>query len=302
MDELKISQTSRGDVEAIIHALGDVGQVHYVEGVPILVHGAEARAVELEGLLEHPTRIREALTTDRVAGLVAYLAAFAAQASPVVFAWGSPGVASAYRVRAVLDYHLSTEANWCDHAIEYAPRVSAAWAAWSAAAGRKMSQSEWLEHLEENAPELAPPPDKGKGPKPTEILALAERVQIKRTASFESAHRLADGRTELTITEGIEAGTSRGRVEMPDRFWLKLPIFIDGPEVFVLCWLRTRVVDGRLVVSYKLHRAHEAIDAAWESILQAVEKAADAARCAPVIRAEPGDRATRRGALRASDP
>ena len=29
MDELKISQTSRGDVEAIIHALGDVGQVHY---------------------------------------------------------------------------------------------------------------------------------------------------------------------------------------------------------------------------------------------------------------------------------
>ena len=68
MDELKISQTSRGDVEAIIHALGDVGQVHYVEGVPILVHGAEARAVELEGLLEHPTRIREELTTDRVAG------------------------------------------------------------------------------------------------------------------------------------------------------------------------------------------------------------------------------------------
>lgn len=288
MEELKISQTSRGDVEAIIQAVGDLGQVHYVEGVPILVHGAAARATVLERLGD-PMRIHACLTTDRVDGLAAYLKAFAADASPLVFAWGAPGDACTYRVRAVFDYHTPREAQWCSHRIDYAPRVSAAWAAWHALADRNLSQSEWLEHLEENAPELSAPPDKWKGPKPTELLALAERVQIKRTSSFESAHRLADGRTELTITEGIEAGTARGRVEMPDRFWLKLPIFIDGPPVYVLCWLRTRVADGRLVIRYTMHRAHEAIDVAWESILGDVEKAAAAAKCAPVIRAVPDE-------------
>lgn len=71
------------------------------------------------------------------------------------------------------------------------------------------------------------------------------------------------------------------------RFWLRLPIFVGGPEVYVLCWLRVRVVDGALSIWYRMHRAHEAIDAAWESIVAGVEKCAEEAGCDPVYRACP---------------
>jgi uncharacterized protein YfdQ (DUF2303 family) len=176
--------------------------------------------------------------------------------------------ADRHRIDAVFNDHAGPELpGWRDHTATLRAQLDDDWTAWADRSGKLGSQEAFAEFLEEHYPAI----DGDKGPSAADMLEVASTFQARRSASFERATRLQSGDVQLKWNETTTATAgTKGTVEVPTQFVVRLRPYRGVDPVRVVCLLRYRIRDGSLAIGYQMQRRDEVLRAAFDALADTV--------------------------------
>lgn len=182
---------------------------------------------------------------------------------------------------AILDDDHGDTPGWRQYRVELALRPTREWKAWKNQDDKPMGQEPFAFFVEEHAREF-------RMPAAADMLELAQTIEGTKSAQFKAGVRLKDGGRQAVWAETIDARAGQtGQLTIPDRFLIALRPFIGSAPFEVEAWLRFRIADGRLQLSYKLDRADLVEKAVFDDV---VNEVADADNAPQIIRGpEPAD-------------
>lgn len=155
-----------------------------------------------------------------------------------------------------------------EHMARWTLPYSEAFAAWNKHNGKMLEQTDFLAFLEENVGDVM-------RPDPARILELVKDFAAVKTTSFQSSRRLDNGDRSLQYV--TETNTKAG-IEIPQRLYFKMPIYLGEEEVEFSAWFRTRIDAGALYLGIEFHRIEPIKQAAFR---QAVTRIAEIAGLDP---------------------
>lgn len=250
-------------VEAIIDAVKPKPQVLSVKEIgPAAFVPTGYAVVSLKEHLLEPERIRQRVSLLTADDFVAYWKRYKAESS-VIF-----GDERCATYTSIIDFHTSDGvAKWCGHVAVYACPKSKEWEIWSGSNGKRMNQAQFAEFIEDNYPDVVKPSH-------AEMIQVSTNLSAKKSVQFSQATRLDNGQSQLVYQEEVKGSveTKGGSLKVPDGFTLKLPVFLGGPAYQIDARLRYRIDDGKLQIWYDLHRPHKVVEAATQSVTQAIRK------------------------------
>lgn len=215
----------------------------------------DTRAFDTE-YLEHPRRKIGRYDVTRVDSFVDYLDRHGNEQTEITVD------TSTQIVSALLDGHGVEHAGHEDHKLVLSFPKSDEWTLWLARNGKAMTQREFAEFVEDNLIDIA-------DPDAATMLEIVSSLSATTKATFHSAHRLSDGSTEFEWTEETtaKAGNKAGRLDIPARFTIAVPVFRGEERVHVDARFRYRINAGDLVMSYHLDRPGDVARGAFEANL-----------------------------------
>lgn len=164
----------------------------------------------------------------------------------------------------ILDDDQGDQPGWRQYRVELALRATPEWKAWRDHDEKPMSQEQFAYFVEEHAREF-------RTPAAADMLELASTIEGTKTAQFKAGVRLKDGSRQVGWNETIDARAGQsGQLTIPDRFLVALRPFIGSDPFEVEAWLRFRIADGRLQLSYKLDRPHDIEKLVFDEVVGAV--------------------------------
>lgn len=202
-----------------------------------------------------PANIRQTVTLQTVDSLVDYTNRFKTPTT-VLFA-----DIARNSIAALIDYHAPDGPQHVEHAANMALPYSEEWKVWTAASGKLVGQLEFARFLEENAADVAAPAG-------ADLLEACRDLHAVRRVNFTKAVRTATDNESFEYTDETEART-KGGVELPTRFMLRLPVYFDGSPTELHAFLRWRLDDGSLQLGVTLHRAEHVRQAVFRQIVLA---------------------------------
>lgn len=237
------------------------------EGFPFVVLPDGATVHDLTGLL--PERVQARLRGDVVSGGVAvqdvdsfirYVARFQ---TPGTALFGNRDGA---RVTAALDYHSAADApGEGAHSVALQLAHSRQWKAWSGIDRKEIAQTNFGEFLEDNLPDITEPDGAA-------VLEAARNLVLHKSVTYKGRVQVADGSMHFNYAEEVSQGaTQSGRLEVPERLALMIPIYEHGAPVAITVRLRYRLRENDLRFMAILDRAQDARDAAFAEILAQIE-------------------------------
>jgi uncharacterized protein YfdQ (DUF2303 family) len=244
-----------------------IGEPKSVGGVNYAVIPSDSKIQSLEmfqhsDYAERPHRKKGTVKVLDAASFIEYYGLFSDEHSRV-FADETKS-----RVLAVLDYHGTGEnaPRWGQHRLTLDLRYSEEWAAWTGRNGqaRKMTQVEFAEFMEDNAPDIV-------NPNAATMLEMARTLQAKTDVDFSSAVRLNNGQVQLKYTEQIKGTYGNGNVDIPEEFTIAIPVYVGTPRVTIRARLRYRLVSGKLFIWYDLLRPSDVERNAFIGVLDTIK-------------------------------
>jgi uncharacterized protein YfdQ (DUF2303 family) len=236
----------------------DLGPEHRLALMP-----ADWAVQDLSKFLPPPERIRQRVELLTLESFIAYAAAFKDSESAIL------ADETNAQYEAVLDYHLASEGmrGTCEHIAKYTCPKSDPWQIWSAASGKRFTQVDFARFLEDNLPDITKPVA-------ADLLQIVLKLQIIKSAEFESDIRLDNGQTQLTYLEKIRnsSDTKRGEMKIPDSFTLAIPVFVDGAKYPLKARLRYRLDEAKLSLWYELERPNDVFRAAVKGVSDSIRK------------------------------
>ncbi len=218
---------------------------------------------DLEGLLDRPTRPRGITTFGEADSFCSWINERKAATTRI---YGTNNHTQGVAFVAVMDDTVSgASPQWGDWLASYTPIISPEWAIWSGMNGKRGPQKEFAEFLESNVDDVF-------SGSPTEppgavLLELCSVLHATIKAEFSSATRLSNGATQLRYAETITAsGGGNGAIDMPEMFFLGVPVFQAGPTYKIGARLRYRVHGNSLQLGYDLVRPHKVVELAANEI------------------------------------
>ena len=166
---------------------------------------------------------------------------------------------------AVFNDH-GDDPGWRDHQARYACPMSIEWEKWASADGKKMSQVEFAQFIENNLPDVASPPA-------AQMLEVSRSLEAKKKVNFSSDIRLSDGQTQFGYEEEISGTTSKGSLLVPTEFQLGIPVLLGGAPYQVNARLRYRIDGAKLLMWYELVRPHKIVEHAVNEVWAEIEAA-----------------------------
>lgn len=168
---------------------------------------------------------------------------------------------SGLNVLAVLDYHGAGGnevggARWGSHKLNLALVFSPEWDLWSRQNNQKMEQMAFAEFLEQNARDIVEPAAAA-------VIDTARELEGKTEATFGASARTQSGAHSITYNETTTAKVGNNKVEVPDKFKIRVPVFFGGDKVDIEALLRYRVEGGKVKFFFTLIRPKEAVHAAF---------------------------------------
>ncbi len=156
----------------------------------------------------------------------------------------------------------SADLGWGRHRIVLDPVKTDDWKDWVRASGSLLGQAEFAEFLEDHLPQIVEPDG-------ARMLEIAQSLEGKTSVEWLSAHRLADGQIGLGYVETITAKAgARGELPVPSSFTLALRPFKGGDAYRVTARFRYRLAGEQIRLGFKLDRADDVEDSAWETVLE----------------------------------
>lgn len=263
---MEFSEEAFGAIVDLSRATGDP-QVPANGNAPYAVIPSDCKIEDLSKFVynEHRERPERARGTAKVldgASFCEYFTLFR-DANSRVFADETRGV-----LLAVLDHHESrggagSDPRWGQHRIELTMRASKEWQIWTGQDGKKQTQVEFAEFIEDNAPDIIQPPAAA-------MLEVARDLSAKTDVDFGSAIRLSDGSVQFKYSEQVRATVGAGQIQVPDQFDIAIPIYIGTERVRLTARLRYRINGGKLTFWYNLLRAEAAAREAFDAVRAAI--------------------------------
>lgn len=221
----------------------------------ILTDGERIQVADLEHLMAAPRAPRGDATIYEPADFVSYVNRLA---TPATTLWADPDRAT---ITAVFDDHTDGHAGgWRRHRAVLAVRPDPDWQTWVGRSGRLGGQEDFAEFVEDNYAAVV-------DPDPATMLEVASTFQARKSSSFERGTRLTTGDVQLRWSETTSASAgSKGHLEVPEKFTVRIAPYLGVPKVDVLARLRYRIADGNLRIGYVLHRPDVALVEAFDRI------------------------------------
>lgn len=221
----------------------------------VLDRDERIEVVDLEHILTEPRGCRGEVTIYDPADFCSYVTRLLSAGTTL---WADP---EGHRVSAVFDDHEDGDTpGWRRHRAIYRARVDEEWAAWAEKNGKLGSQEWFAEFVEDHAAAVITPDS-------ATMLEIATSFQARRNASFERGTRLQSGDVQLRWVETTTATAgSKGHVEIPDRFTVRIAPYLGVTPVDLEARLRWRIRDGHLAIGYALHRPDVAQREAFDRI------------------------------------
>jgi uncharacterized protein YfdQ (DUF2303 family) len=250
------------DTEAALAAGTALGAPH----APGTEDGTGAYAVvptgyelkSLEEFLPHPLRVKEAVQLHETESFIEYVNEYRRPGTHIFFCQETE------RFVAVLDFHENPATpNWCDHVSSYQPTRSPEFKTWSAYDRKTMTQVDFARFLEENMPDIVEPAS-------AHMLEVALTFEAKKSVEFSSGVRLPSGQIQFEYNEVIRGTSQKGAMEVPEKFFLGIPIHVNEPNWRFEARLRWRLQEGKVVFWYELVRPHRQVEQALKEIRERI--------------------------------
>lgn len=152
---------------------------------------------------------------------------------------------------------------WRQFRADFTVPASREWGVWNGAHGKRMTQLEFAEFLQDNLPDVLVPDGAA-------LLEMALRFEASQAGNFVAAQRLQDGSHDLQWKADNNAS---GTVKLPEQVTLRLPVFENTEPVDMQARLRYRLDSGRLTIWFELVRPHKVMEAAFRSTWAFIKEA-----------------------------
>lgn len=176
----------------------------------------------------------------------------------------------------VLDYHSpeDKEGRECKFRVAFSMRTTDRWDTWEENNKVAMAQEQFATFIEDNLPDIYTPD--GKMPSAADMLEVSRTLQVTGGHKFNQQTNLKDGSRHFSYVED-NAGVAgaKGEVAVPDKFCIRMPIFMNQPPVTIECRLRYRINSGKMSMWYDLFRIDELLDKEFETARAAVAAACE---------------------------
>lgn len=224
-----------------------------IRGTEIMIVPRHSQHYLLKGERETPYRHTCRVILRNVMQLHAYLLANVdSDHRPVIFADATPRTFTAY-----LDYHKADCPSWLDHTAFVKLELSKQAKVWIQAQGKKFTQDELADFLEDNDADLTT----------QEMHNVAANFQAVRTETFRSSRRKDNGDFELTHNAQTASGGDK-IITVPSEFKIAVPLFEGDAELTPLtCRLLHRVGEKGVTFEFKIHQLDRIIEASWKEVL-----------------------------------
>lgn len=228
------------------------------EGLPFVVLPEGYKTQHLESLLVRPFRRRR---QDKYADV----SNFCDQINEC------SGDGPNYAVYGVVDDNprfaaIFNDTEWRDNRILFNCPLSKEWKIWIGSNGKRMSQPDFAQFIEDNAPDCSDPDS-------ATMIEVARTLEAKKAVNFASSTRLPTGETEFTYEETISGTAGKGRLAIPEVFSLSMPVIVGVAPYQVDARLRYRIAEGgKLTLWYDLVRPHKIIEHAVSDVWQEIER------------------------------
>lgn len=156
----------------------------------------------------------------------------------------------------------SMEPAWRDWGAIYSPKYSDEFVAWKKHngfdSGKGLSQLEFAQFLEDNVVDVVEVDLDGgkKSISGAGITSISRTLEAKKNAKFKSALRTENGDFALGYEENTVA-QAQGVTEIPQEFYIAIPIFEGDPRYEIKCRLRYRLNDGAVTFYYDMYRINK---------------------------------------------
>ena len=235
-------------------------------GAPYALVPPEWTVERLEHLLETPTRPRG---TTKLGDADSFCAWINERKLPTSRVYAVNNHSEGVQFVAVLDDTVEAgQPLWGDWRALYTPLVSPEWQIWNGLNGKRGAQKDFAEFVESNIDDVFS--SGAHEPAGAVLLELANVLHATLKAEFSSAVRLSNGTTQLRYSETMQATGGSGSLEVPEMFFLSIPVFQHGPHYKVAARLRYRVQGSSLSIGYDLVRPHKIIEAAADDIIERI--------------------------------
>lgn len=194
------------------------------------------------------------------------------------------GDVQAFTFTGILDYHREKdgEARRALHKVKLTLQQTDRWKTWKAKNRQPMSQEEFATFIEDNLPDIFQPEGITKGAPDLTFPSAADMLEVSRslTASvshdFKQSTNLKNGQRGILYVESVNGMAGpQGTLPIPDRFVIRLPIFMNQRPTEVECRLRFKIAGGKLSMWYDMFRVDEMLLAEFEGARIAVTAACE---------------------------
>lgn len=128
-----------------------------------------------------------------------------------------------------------------------------------------MSQTEFAYFIEQNLVDIVEPNH-------ADMVEISRTLTAKKAATFSSSTQLSNGSNQFTYEEEIRGTTASGKIDIPEKFKIGIPVFLNGTAYQIEAHLRYRIKDGHLEMWYELVRAHDVYEDAFNSIFESIKE------------------------------
>lgn len=128
-----------------------------------------------------------------------------------------------------------------------------------------MSQTQFAHFIEQNLVDIVEPNH-------TDMVEISRTLTAKKSATFSSSTQLSNGSNQFIYDEEIRGTTASGKIEIPEKFKIGIPVFLNGTAYQIEAHLRYRIKEGHLEMWYELVRSHDVYEDAFNSIFESIKE------------------------------
>lgn len=252
--------TKTNDLQAALDAGAALAEHSRIEDVPVIIVPEGYKALELAHLLPAPQRKTGVAKLLDLESFSRFVTENKSDCTRIYGTHNPPNFV------AVLNDHGAGGPGWRDYRATYSCPISAEWATWTKASGRRMSQEEFATFIEDNARDIVTP-------SAADMLEISRTLQAKKSVNFSSGIRLDNGEHQLKYEEQIEGSAGRqGDLRIPETFVIGLPFTQGGPGYQLKARLRYRIDKSDLQMWFDLDAPHKIVEDAVAELFSFVEQ------------------------------
>lgn len=230
----------------------------------VIPNTCKIESLESFQFADHPRRIRACPKFYELDSFVDYWKSFADDSSKLF------ADQEALTARAVFDYHTTLGPSHCSHAAILTLRQTVEWKTWTGSDKKEMDQEAFARFIETNSCDVSKP-------SAATLEEIARDLEARSESSFVGKTRLSTGNVSFSYQEQTTGKVAGGKLEIPERFTIKIGIFVGFAPVELTVLFRYRIQASKLVLSYELFRKEQAFFDAFEFVCAEIESGTERA-------------------------